>query len=64
MLLHMNSEVCVWVSSSIKLKQNQDLTVTIITTVFTKKETKLGILFGKKLHKIFQLKLKYLGQRN
>lgn len=31
MLLHMNSEVCVWVSSSIKLKQNQDLTVTIIT---------------------------------
>lgn len=38
MLLHMNSEVCVWVSSSIKLKQNQDLTVTIITTVFTKKK--------------------------
>lgn len=62
MLLHMNSEVCVWVSSSIKLKQNQDLTLTIITIY--KKENKIGILFGKKLHKTFQLKLKYLGQRN
>lgn len=62
LFLYMDSEVCVWVRSSYKLKGNLNLTITVIT--IHKKGNKTWYIIFKIMHKTFQLKLEYLEQMN